>query len=209
MPTNASGLRLLLASTSPWRRQICAQVGLDLEAVDPRVDEASIVHSDPVVLALTRARAKADSLAAPDCVVIGADQVCHLDGRMYGKPESDEEHRDQLRALRGRTHTLSDGVSVVAPHARFDEVVSVRVTLRADLSDEEIEAYVASGDARGCAGGYRAEGRGAWLIERIDGDAFAVMGLPIYSVLTTLRALGWRCLAPRHTSGGLLPGSSE
>ena len=167
------------------------------------MDEAGIVASDPAALALARARAKADSLSAADCVVIGADQVCHLDGRVYGKPKSDKEHRDQLRALRGHTHTLSNGVSVVAPHARFDDVVSVRVTLRADITDDEIETYVASGDARGCAGGYRAEGRGAWLIERIDGDGFAVMGLPIYNVLTTLKALGWRCLAPRHTSSGL------
>ncbi len=208
MPPSASGLRLVLASASPWRRQICAQVGLDVEGITPPVDEASIVADDPVALALARARGKADSLAGPDRVVIGSDQVCHLDGVVYGKPENDVVHRAQLRALRGRTHALVDGVSIVAPHARFDSVVTVRVTLRADLSDDEIDAYVASGDARGCAGGYRVEGPGAWLIAEIEGDWFAVVGLPIFHVLTTLRALGWRPAASQHRSAALPPGTS-
>ncbi|GDX81230.1 Maf-like protein [Deltaproteobacteria bacterium] len=207
MSLPASGLRLVLASSSPWRREICAQVGLEVEGLDPLVEEASIQAATPNLLALARARAKADSLAGPHRVVIGCDQVCHLDGVVYGKPRNDEEHRAQLRELRGRTHELVDGVSVVAAHARFDEIVTVRVTLRADVSDEEIEDYVASGDARGCAGGYRAEGPGAWLIARVEGDWFSVIGLPIFHVLTTLRALGWRSGASRHRSGALPPGT--
>lgn len=198
----------MLASASPWRREICAQVGLDVEALAPLVDEANIQAATPGALALARARGKADSLAGPDRVVIGCDQVCHLDGVVYGKPENALEHGAQLRALRGRTHELVDGVSVVTPSSRFDDVVTVRVSLRADISDAEIDEYVASGDARGCAGGYRAEGRGAWLIAGVEGDWFSVVGLPIFHVLTTLRALGWRSGASQHRSAALPPGTS-
>ena len=207
MSLPASELRLVLASASKWRREICAQVGLHVDGQDPLVDEAEIQAATPSALALARARAKADSLAGAGRVVIGCDQVCHLDGVVYGKPRNDEEHGAQLRALRGRTHELVDGISIVTPQSRFDDVVTVRVALRADLSDAEIDAYVASGDARGCAGGYRAEGPGAWLIAGVEGDWFAVIGLPIFHVLTTLRALGWRPGASQHRSAALPPGT--
>jgi septum formation protein len=95
---------------------------------------------------------------------------------------------------------LSDGVVVLAPGGREELVVHADVTLRADLSDEEIDAYVASGDAAGCAGGYRAEGPGALLIDHIDGDSFTVVGLPLYAVLSALRRLGWRPRPARHIS---------
>lgn len=208
MPQTAAGLRLVLASSSPWRRGICAQVGLEVEAVAPPVDEAAIQAPTPEGLALARARAKAESLAGPGVLVLGSDQVVHLDGVAYGKPESPAAHLAQLRALRGRTHALTDGVVIVAPHARAEFCVTAHVTLRADVSDAELEAYVASGDAQGCAGGYRVEGPGAWLVDRVEGDWFTVVGLPIYAVLGALRTLGWPSGAARHTSGSLPYGSS-
>ncbi|MSQ00689.1 MAG: septum formation protein Maf [Myxococcales bacterium] len=193
-----AGLRLLLASTSPWRLAICAQVGLDVDAVSPLVDEATILDDDPVALASARARAKADSVAAPDCVVIASDQVIHLGSTLFGKPADAGAHLAQLQALRGRTHVLTDGVSVVTPTARRDFVVQARVTLRADLTDEELSEYVATEDGRNCAGGYRAEGPGAWLIDKVEGDWFTVVGLPVYQVLDALRSLGWRRRADWH-----------
>lgn len=203
-----SSLRLVLASTSPWRRALCAQVGLAVEVCAPAVDEDTLHADDPVELACLRARAKADSVAGPGVVVIGSDQVVHLDGRVYGKPRSPSEHLAQLRALRGRVHTLTDGVSVVAPHGRRDFAVHARVALRADLHDAELDAYVASGDATGCAGGYRAEGPGAWLVDHVDGDWFTVVGLPMYRLLGELRSLGWQPTASRHTPDTLPNGSS-
>lgn len=203
-----SHLRLVLASTSPWRRALCAQVALEVDAIAPQVDEDTILAGDPVALACVRARAKAESVAGPDRLVIGSDQVVHLDGRVYGKPADDAAHLAQLQALRGRTHQLTDGVCIVGPQGRLEFHVDAHVTLRADLSDAELAAYVASGDARGCAGGYRVEGPGAWLVQRIDGDWFTVVGLPMYDVLGALRSLGWRPPAGRHTTGALPHGSS-
>ncbi len=187
---------------------MCAQVGLEVEALAPPVDEASILADTPEGLALARARGKAESLVGPDRVVIGSDQVVHLDGVTYGKPRSPEEHRAQLAALRGRTHALTDGVVIVAPHARVAFLVTAYVTLRADVSDAEIAAYVASEDASGCAGGYRVEGPGAWLVDHVDGDWFTVVGLPIYRVLGELRALGWTPAYARLTSATLPNGTS-
>lgn len=191
MPTPAP-LPLLLASSSPWRRALFEQAGIAVACAEPRCDEARIVAPSPGALALARARAKADSLAHPAAIVIGADQVCHLGRRVFHKPRDADDHRAQLRALRGRTHTLANGVSVVAPTARVDWITRVRVALRADLGDDEIDDYVASGDARGCAGGYRLEGPGARLVASVRGDAFAVVGLPLLEVVTVLRNLGWR-----------------
>ena len=207
MPSPPSGLRLLLASTSPWRLAICSQVGLDVCAVAPLVDEATIVNDDPVALACARARAKADSVAAAGCVVIASDQVIHLGNERFGKPASAEAHLAQLQALRGQTHVLTDGVSVVTPTARRDFFVQARVTLRADITDEELSEYVATEDGRKCAGGYRAEGPGAWLIEKIEGDWFTVVGLPVYQVLDALRSLGWRPGADWHIRPSLPHGS--
>ena len=176
-------------------------------AVAPMVDESTILDDDPVALACARARAKADSVARADCVVIASDQVIHLGSELFGKPASAAAHLAQLQSLRGRTHVLTDGVSVVTPTARRDFFVQARVTLRGDLSDDELAAYVATEDGRGCAGGYRAEGPGAWLIEKVEGDWFTVVGLPVYQVLDALRSLGWRPEADRHIRRPLSHGS--
>jgi predicted house-cleaning NTP pyrophosphatase (Maf/HAM1 superfamily) len=108
-------LRILLASTSPWRRAMLETAGIVVEARDPGVDEAAVSDADPRRLAALRARAKAAALAGPGRIAIGADQVCHCEGVVYGKPAHRDEHRQQLCALRGRTHTLSDGVAVRTP----------------------------------------------------------------------------------------------
>jgi len=183
-------------------------VGLPVEVAAPTVDEASIHDADPVRLAVRRARGKADSVAGPGRLVIGSDQVVHLDGRVFGKPRDAAAHLAQLRALRGRTHQLTDGVAVVGEGTATEFAVHAHVTLRADLGDDELAAYVASGDAAGCAGGYRVEGPGAWLVERIDGDWFTVVGLPVYQTLSALRGQGWRPPLWRHTTPPLPNGQS-
>ena len=207
MGSSDSPPTLVLASSSPWRRALCEQVGLSVVAMAPRCDEERITAADPVSLALARARAKAESLAQEGTVVIGADQVCHRGERVFHKPKDHAEHRAQLRELRGRTHRLTDGVVILGPGGADELVVFADVTLRADLTDDEIERYVASGDAEGCAGGYRAEGPGAWLVDRIVGDGFTVVGLPLYEVLRTLRLRGWRRGGSRLMSAALPHGS--
>lgn len=186
--------RIVLASTSPWRRRMLADVGIEASAEAPGVDERAVVAEGPVALARTLALAKARAVSQrhPEAWTIGADQVVHQDGEVFGKPIDAEDQRRRLRSLRGRSHELVTGWAVVGPDG---EAVGHRVTrmhVRADVDDAEIDAYVACGEGAGCAGGYAAEGRGAFLFERADGDWFTVIGLPVFDVLGELRRRGWR-----------------
>ena len=184
---------LVLASTSPWRLALLRDVGLTCEALSSDVDENTIVAPDPVAQALCRARAKALAVARrrPDALVVGADQVAHIDGEAFGKPLDAKDHLERLRALRGRTHTLSTGVALAEGDTLEEFSVDTALRFRADVSDEELMAYVRRGEGSGCAGGYQAERLGAWLIEAVDGDWWNVIGLPIFPLLTRLRARGW------------------
>ena len=185
---------LLLASASPWRLALLRDAGIPCDALPADVDEAALVAADPVATAALRARAKAEAVArlAPDAWVLGADQVAHLDGEAFGKPVSPDDHRRRLRQLRGRTHRLSTAICLIADGARSERVAHTDLTFRADLSDDELDAYVATGEGSGCAGGYRAERLGAQLIARVDGDWSNVIGLPLPEVIGLLRGLGWR-----------------
>ena len=169
--------------------------GIEAEGVAPGVDESTIVGAIPPETARHRAVAKAVEVSArrPENLVIGADQVAHLDGEAFGKPTSTEDWRRRLGALRGRTHTLTTAVAIAEDGALADSfAVDTHVSFRADLSDDEIEDYIASGEGRACAGGYMAEKRGAWLVETIDGDWQNVIGLPLLPLLARLRARGYR-----------------
>lgn len=186
--------QVVLASGSRWRRELLASTGLAVCAVESGVDEAAITADDPVALARSRARAKAERVARahPDALVIGADQVVHLEGCAYGKPPDPDAHMAMLQSLRGREHTLTTAVCVVADGVSETFEEHSRVRVRADVTDSEIGAYVASGEARGCAGGYMVERRGAWLVEHVAGDWNNVIGLPIRALVTHLRARGWQ-----------------
>ncbi len=186
--------RLLLASTSPWRLQLLRDAGIPCEAVSPEVDESSVVASDPSMMAVARAHAKALDVArrSPRCLVVGADQVAHLDGEAFGKPLDEDDWLARLRALRGRTHLLSTGVAIAEGEEVETFVVTTAVRFRADLDDDELVDYVALGEAAGCAGGYQVERRGAWLIEAVEGDWWNVIGLPLLPLITRLRARGFR-----------------
>ena len=185
---------VVLASTSQWRRQILADAGVDAAAVDPGVDESLLVGNGPVETAQIRAAAKARAGAnlRPDALVIGADQVVHLDGEAIGKPVDEADWYARLASMRGRSHQLTTAVALVdgADEEAFHVTTAVR--LRADVSDEEIRQYIHHGEARGCAGGYMVERRGAWLVESVDGDWLNVVGLPVLAVVGRLRARGWR-----------------
>ncbi len=189
---------LVLASTSRWRLRMLEDAGLRCEAVAPVVDESTVHGADPVATAHLRARAKAVDVAArrPGRLVVGADQVLWLPGEAeaIGKPPDDERWRARLRQLRGREHQLTTAVALAGPEPgrveSFEETTGVR--MRGDPSDAELAAYVAHGEARGCAGGYMVEGRGAWLVEALRGDWSNVVGLPVLSLIGHLRARGWR-----------------
>lgn len=195
---------LILASTSPYRRRILEDAGLTVRCVAPGVDESVVDHG--VTAVRTRALAAMKALAVPagpGDIVIGADQLLEdpRTGEIFGKPADDAAHLARLRSLRGRDHVLVTGFCVRVVSAGPDGPVTsrqivgdevTRLWFRADTTDEELHAYVACGEARGCAGGYAAEGRGAFLIERIEGDWTNVIGLPIFRILDALRSIGWR-----------------
>lgn len=198
--------RITLASTSPWRARLLRSVGLHVEAVAPEVDESTISAGSPRALAEARAVAKAAAVARvrPGALVIGADQVAHQAGAVFGKPRDPEDWLRRLHALRGRWHTLSTGVAMVDADGAVTSVVDdVQVRFRDDLSDDELRAYVELGEAAGCAGGYMAEARGAWFVAEVQGEWSAVQGLPMSRVVSWLRAQGWGMTAdgPRRRRG--------
>jgi septum formation protein len=185
---------LVLASTSATRQRLLASAGLAFRAVAPEVSEDGGLI-DPVARARELASRKARAVAArfPDAWVIGSDQVVWDGVDVFGKPTDPDDHRRRLASLRGRTHELVTAVAFV----RGDVLLSVdhdvtRMVVRSDVTDDEIAAYVATGEGRWCAGGYAAEGLGQFLFQRIDGDFSNVLGLPMPLVVARLRALGWR-----------------
>ena len=185
--------RLVLASTSPWRLQLLGEAGILAEAIAPAVDEELIVGTGPIETAQMRATAKAKAVAkeCPSALVVGADQVIHMDGETIGKPADDTVWVQRLRQMRGRTHQLTTAVALIDGDGAEEFAVTTEVRFRGDLTDEELHAYIASGEARGCAGGYMIERRGAWLVESIEGDWLNVIGLPVLHLVSRLRARGW------------------
>ena len=186
--------KVVLASTSRWRREVLVNAGLDVECVAPGVDESQERSSDPVVFAMSLAARKAEAVAVryPDRWVIGCDQVLWDGHEIFGKPPSREAQMQRLSAMRGASHRLITGWALRGPGAPHDAVTTTVMHMRADVSDAELEAYVATGEGDGCAGGYAVEGRGGFMFSRVDGDWYNVIGIPLFEVLTALRARGWR-----------------
>jgi septum formation protein len=168
--------RLILASASPRRRQLLAQIGVAFEVDVADVDEGD----DPRANALAKARAVAARHRGEDAVVLGADTEVVLDGDVLGKPADDADAREMLRRLSGRTHAVVTAYALVDCTTDDELVRSVEtgVTFR-PLTGDEIDAYVATGEPLDKAGAYGIQGRGAVLVDRIDGDYFTVVGLPL------------------------------
>lgn len=190
-------MKLILASTSPTRRKILESAGIIATAISPGVDEDARGIEDPVALAGALALRKALAIEpGPDTWVLGSDQVAYdpeLRAQLWGKPTDPVDHLGRLMACRGRVHDLATGWALVGPDgATRVGVERAHMHVRADLTDEELAAYVATGEGSQCAGGYAVEGLGAFLFERIDGDWYTVLGLPLFPILGALRDLGWR-----------------
>lgn len=189
---------VVLASTSFSRRQLLEGAGVHFDAVAPEVDEAAVKHelaaADGATLAMVLADRKALDVSArrPGAMVIGGDQTLDCGGRLFDKPADVEAAREQLRALRGRLHTLQSAVSVAHDGAvAWRHVASARLTMR-DFSDDFLSRYIdVSRDwLTSSVGAYRLEGPGAQLFERIEGDYFTILGLPLLPLLGWLRQAG-------------------
>jgi septum formation protein len=183
--------RIVLASASPRRRALLAQICSDFTVVPSAVDERPppLPPADAAVhLALAKARAVAAS--APDALVLGADTIVVIDGDILGKPASPAHAVTMLRRLRGRAHEVITGVAVVHARERREasSAVVTRVTMR-ECSDRDIDRYVATGEPLDKAGAYAVQERGAALVARVDGCYTNVVGLPLSTTRRLLDAL--------------------
>ena len=191
-----SARRLVLGSTSPYRRELLARLRLDFDVVAPDVDETPLAGERPDALATRLAQAKAAAVARqhPLAVVIGSDQVADLDGEPLGKPGDHARATEQLCRMRGRTVLFQTAVCVVCLDAGFrqQELATVRVRFR-ELTDAEIERYLQAEQPFDCAGSARSEGLGIALLESIDSDdPTALVGLPLIRTCRMLRSAGIR-----------------
>ena len=194
MPDATAARRLILGSTSRYRRELLGRLGLPFEVVAPEVDESPHPGELPAALARRLAWAKAMAVARkhPDAVVIGSDQVADLEGVPLGKPGNHAGAVGQLRRMRGRTVVFQTALAVVCLDAGFNaqDLAPVRVRFR-DLGDEEIERYLRLEQPYDCAGSARSEGLGIALLEAIDSDdPTALVGLPLIRTCRMLRAAG-------------------
>lgn len=197
----AEAVRLILASASPFRKQMLAAAGLTFDVAPAQIDERAVentlvssgqaVDASEVAMALAVAKGMAVGNAHPGALVIGCDQVLGFEEALLSKAEDVPAARAQLARLRGKTHTLHSGICLVrGGQVVWKHVEIARMTVRV-FSDAWLDGYVARMGERLCwtVGGYEIEGAGIQLFERIEGDHFKIIGLPLLALLAELRAL--------------------
>ena len=198
-PLTTARPRLILGSTSVYRRELMQRLRLPFEVVAPQVDESPRPGETPAAMAQRLALEKAREVAArhPAAVVIGADQVADLAGQAIGKPGNHACAVAQLQALRGRWVTFHTAVAVLRPDTGFEQVqvAPVRVRFR-DLSDADIQRYLVLEQPYDCAGSAKCETLGIALLEAIESDdPTALVGLPLIRTCRLLREAGIDVLA--------------
>ena len=186
---------LVLASASPRRLDLLRQVGIEPDRIlATETDEAALAGETPRQLAqrLAAGKAVAGRALAPGAFVIGADTVVALGRRVFGKPGDEADARRMIGLLSGRAHRVLTGVTVCAPDGRIASRLSETRLRWKRLTAAEIDGFLASGDWRGVAGGYRIQGRAAAFTLDLQGSYSGVVGLPLYETLTLLEGLGYR-----------------
>ncbi|MDO4960390.1 MAG: Maf family protein [Eubacteriales bacterium] len=183
--------RLILASASPRRRELMEKLGrgfeVELSDADEAIPEGLPVEEIPEFLSFVKAEAVMKRHNDEDAVVIGSDTIVELDGVIYGKPGDNADAFRMLRALSGRTHRVMTGVTLLRSvpgtgSIISDSFVSITEVTFYDLSDEEIDQYIATGEPADKAGAYGIQGQGAMLVEKISGDYYTVVGFPIAEI---------------------------
>jgi septum formation protein len=187
---------LMLASTSRYRRALLERLGLDFEVESPGCDEEVGELTEPaaIVRELSLRKARAVSERHPDALVIGSDQVLALDGQILGKPGTPARARAQLARLSGRAHRLVTGVALIHGASGRERVdhEDFRLVFRT-LTAAEIARYVELDDPVDCAGSYKLESRGIWLVDKLDGcDESSIIGLPLIKLVNMLGTFGVR-----------------
>jgi len=186
--------KIILASGSPRRKQLLAQVGIECEIIVSNVDETCTGPPAHRVAELSNRKAQAvKSLLQENhphgYAIIAADTLVYVNNQVLEKPETPEAAYEMLSTLRGRGHTVYTGVTIIANAEVNTFVDSTQVYFR-DFSDDEIHAYIATGEPFDKAGAYGVQDKGALLVHRVEGDYFTVVGLPVAKVASTLRDMG-------------------
>lgn len=178
---------LILASGSPRRRELLGIAGLEFEVIVADIEEKIPEGATPqeAVMSLAMQKAEAVAVQYPESTVIGADTVVVCDGKILGKPKDESDAFDMLKSLSGRIHTVCTGAAIIrgSETKNFCEVTEVEFH---ELTDDEIRAYVKTGEPMDKAGAYGIQGKGCVLVKRINGDYFNVVGLPVSRVYREL-----------------------
>ncbi len=200
MLNNSHSKTIYLASRSPRRAELLAQIGIDFIVLPSDIDETPKLdeHSDAYVLRLAAEKAQAcyEHLIAqsmPVYPVLAADTTVSVDGKILGKPQDDDDAFQMLSSMSGRWHEVHTGIAV-ATGERVNVAISTTKVEMAQLSDAMILAYIATGEPRDKAGSYGIQGLAGALIKRIEGSYSGVMGLPIYETAQLLSQTGIRIL---------------
>lgn len=188
-----SECRVVLASGSPRRHELLNLIGIAHEVRPANIDETMRPRETPRRHAERLAREKASAVAKrdPDLITIGADTIVVVNRKVLGKPRDTDDAARMLRLLSGREHMVTTAVAVSRGKKLRSAVEEVRVRFRR-LREDEIEAYIATGEPMDKAGAYGIQGFGATIVERIEGDYFSVMGLPVVRLVGLLRDVGVR-----------------
>lgn len=190
--------RIILASASPRRKMLLEQIGLEFEVVSSNVDETVANKKVPAEvvkeLAFRKAKAVSNFMSGDgtsDKFIIGADTIVVKDGAVLGKPENEAEARQMLSMLKDSWHEVLTGLSIirVTNGQAVTDYERTRVKMK-DLTDSEIQAYINSGEPKDKAGAYGIQGKGALLVEKIEGCYFNVVGLPIFRLVEMLKSFG-------------------
>jgi septum formation protein len=204
-PATTAQRRLILGSSSVYRRELLTRLGVPFEVTNPDIDESAHPGEQPVALARRLAREKAQAIAAKlpadacNALIIGSDQVAVLNDQAYGKPGSLEKAVAQLQTLSGQTVIFETALCLLdaVTASVYEELVSTEVEFR-DLTLTEIEAYLQREPAYDCAGSAKSEGLGIALLERLSGDdPTALIGLPLIALCRLLRHAGFDPLGVR------------
>lgn len=169
---------LILASKSPRRRELLSLITTDFVVKSADVDETLPEDISPQKAVEYLSKIKAEPFNNSENIVIGADTVVAVDGKILGKPADRQQAFEMLKSLSGKYHSVFTGVTVIKPEKSVTFSVETKVKFF-DLTDDEIDSYIATGECDDKAGAYGIQGKGSLLVEKIDGDYFNVVGLPI------------------------------
>lgn len=172
---------MILASQSPRRRELLSLITEDFRIIPAKGEEILPENISPENAVLTLSEKKADEIFAEhkDELILAADTIVAIDGKILGKPRDENDAFSMLKTLSGRAHEVFTGVCAVFPNGEKERFFEETKVLFYPLSDEEIKAYIKTGEPMDKAGAYGIQGKGALLVKRIDGDYYNVMGLPV------------------------------